>query len=61
MINAFTLVPRTRATASASSASSSGNLTVVCFANANLEPLVEGPAISLAARHVKVRRVGYAR
>jgi hypothetical protein len=31
-INAFTLVPRTRATASASSASSSGDLTVVCFA-----------------------------
>lgn len=31
------------------------------FHNANLEPLVEGPAISLAARHVKARRDGYAR
>jgi hypothetical protein len=30
-INAFTLVPRTRATASASSARSSGSRTVVCF------------------------------
>ncbi|MHB1821285.1 MAG: hypothetical protein ACYCTL_01710 [Acidimicrobiales bacterium] len=29
--------------------------------NANLEPLVEGPAISLAAAHAKVRREGYAR
>ena len=29
--------------------------------NANLEPLIEGPAISLAARHAKVRRDGYAR
>ena len=29
--------------------------------NANLEPLVEGPAISLAARHTKVRREGYAK
>jgi len=27
--------------------------------NANLEPLVEGPAISLAARHAKSRRAGY--
>ncbi|MGH9101797.1 MAG: hypothetical protein ACRDYD_02260 [Acidimicrobiales bacterium] len=27
--------------------------------NANLEPLIEGPAISLAARHTKVRRAGY--
>ncbi len=27
--------------------------------NANLEPLIEGPAISLAARHAKVRREGY--
>ena len=27
--------------------------------NANLEPLVEGPAISLAARHRKARRAGY--
>ena len=27
--------------------------------NANLDPVVEGPAISLAARHVKVRREGY--
>jgi len=27
--------------------------------NANLEPLVEGPAITLAARHAKVRREGY--
>jgi len=27
--------------------------------NANLEPLVEGPAISLAARHTKARRAGY--
>jgi hypothetical protein len=29
--------------------------------NANLDPVVEGPAISLAARHVKVRREGYAK
>ena len=29
--------------------------------NANLEPLVEGEAISLAERHAKVRRDGYAR
>ena len=29
--------------------------------NANLVPLVEGPAISLAARRAKVRRAGYAR
>ena len=29
--------------------------------NANLEPLVEAPAISLAAPHTKVRREGYAR
>jgi hypothetical protein len=29
--------------------------------NANLVPLVEGPAISLTARHAKVRRDGYAR
>ncbi|MHB8497715.1 MAG: hypothetical protein ACYDES_06915 [Acidimicrobiales bacterium] len=29
--------------------------------NANLEPLVEGLAISLAARHAKVRREGYAK
>ena len=27
--------------------------------NANLEPLVEGPAISLAGRHAKVRRAGH--
>jgi hypothetical protein len=27
--------------------------------NANLKPLVEGPAITLAARHAKVRRAGY--
>lgn len=27
--------------------------------NANLEPLIEGPAISLVARHTKVRRAGY--
>ncbi len=27
--------------------------------NANLEPLVEGPTISLAARHTKARRAGY--
>ncbi|HEY3941433.1 MAG TPA: hypothetical protein VGL60_03020 [Acidimicrobiales bacterium] len=27
--------------------------------NANLEALVEGAAISLAARHAKVRREGY--
>jgi len=27
--------------------------------NANLEPLVEGLAITLAARHTKVRREGY--
>ncbi len=27
--------------------------------NANLEPLVEGPAISLAARYAKARRAGY--
>ena len=27
--------------------------------NANLKPLVEGPAITLAARHAKVRREGY--
>ena len=29
--------------------------------NANLEPLVEAPAISLAARYAKVRREGYAK
>ena len=29
--------------------------------NANLAPLVEGQAISLAARHAKVRREGYAK
>ena len=29
--------------------------------NANLAPVVEGPAISLAARHAKVRRDGYRR
>lgn len=29
--------------------------------NANLEPLIEGPAISLAARHTKIRRDGYRR
>ncbi|MDA8311130.1 MAG: hypothetical protein M0Z46_11065 [Actinomycetota bacterium] len=29
--------------------------------NANLEPLIEGPAISLAVRHTKVRRDGYRR
>jgi len=29
--------------------------------NANLEPLIAGPAISLAARHTKVRRDGYRR
>ena len=28
--------------------------------NANCEPLVEGPAITLARRHAKVRRDGYA-
>ena len=27
--------------------------------NANLEPLVEGPTIRLAARHTKARRAGY--
>ncbi len=27
--------------------------------NANLLPLIEAPAISLAARHTKVRRAGY--
>ncbi len=27
--------------------------------NANLEPVVEGPAISLAARNTKDRRAGY--
>jgi hypothetical protein len=27
--------------------------------NANLEPVIEGPAISLAARHTKTRRAGY--
>lgn len=27
--------------------------------NTNLEPLVEGPAIRLAARHTKIRREGY--
>ena len=27
--------------------------------NANLDPLVEGPAISLATRHAKVRREGH--
>ena len=29
--------------------------------NANLGPLVEGPAITLAGRHTKVRREGYAK
>ncbi len=29
--------------------------------SANLDPLVEGPAITLAGRHTKVRRDGYAR
>ena len=29
--------------------------------NANYEPVVEGPAITLAARHAKVRREGYAK
>lgn len=29
--------------------------------NTNLEPVVEGPAISLAAVHAKVRREGYRR
>lgn len=29
--------------------------------NANLEPLVEGPGIRLAARHTKIRREGYRR
>jgi hypothetical protein len=29
--------------------------------NANLEPVIEGPAISLAAVHAKVRRAGYAK
>lgn len=29
--------------------------------DANLVPVVEGPAISLAPRHAKVRRDGYAR
>jgi len=29
--------------------------------NANLEPLVEGPAISLAGLHAKVRREEYRR
>jgi hypothetical protein len=29
--------------------------------NANLDPVVEGPAISLAARYAKVRRKGYAK
>jgi hypothetical protein len=29
--------------------------------NANYEPVVEGPTITLAARHAKVRREGYAK
>ena len=29
--------------------------------NANYEPVVEGPAITLAARHAKVRREGYSK
>jgi hypothetical protein len=29
--------------------------------NAKLEPVVEGPAITLTARHAKVRRDGYAK
>jgi hypothetical protein len=29
--------------------------------NAKLEPVVEGPAITLAARHAKIRRDGYAK
>jgi len=29
--------------------------------NANLGPLVEGSAISLGARHAKIRREGYTR
>jgi len=27
--------------------------------NANLEPVIQGPAITMAARHAKVRREGY--
>ena len=38
-----------------------GNVAPPTSQNANLEPLVEAPAISLAARYAKVRREGYAK
>jgi hypothetical protein len=35
------------------------NLAHPASQNANLEPLIEGPAISLSDLHTKVRRAGY--
>jgi hypothetical protein len=37
------------------------NVAQLAFRNANDSPLIEGPVISLAPRHAKVRREGYRR